>query len=148
MNQEEDKKARLLLIRLLARRSWFSHELFKQLTQKGFSRDVVERLIATAQASGYLNDQELATRYMQSLKQRGYGKLYIMQKLRTKAGPLFQFEWDEECPVEAILAILQRRYVKQLATNDVKLRNKVIAALVRKGFALDDIFSALRHKDV
>lgn len=140
MMHEEEKKAKKVLIRLLARKSWFSHELFQNLSRKGFNPDVIKKLIAEAKASGYIHDEELALRFIKSQQERGYGRRLIVQKLRLRAGNLTLPDTKETNPVESILKLLERRYAKQLAS---KKRNQVIASLVRKGFELNDIFEAL-----
>ena len=70
-------------------------------------------------------------------RQKGYGAKMIALKLREKAGPI-EVNLDES--EEALIALIQKRYLSKLSEK----REKVIQALLRRGFSYDLICRALR----
>jgi len=121
---------------LLAKRSYFSKELAKKLEDKGYPKKEIESLISELTKRGWLNDQELAKRFIQRQKEKGYGGKVIAWKLKEKGGEMGAFIEDSE---EDIKSFLQKRYRKDLPEK----KQKVIAALMRRGFSYDLINKTL-----
>ncbi|MBS0629798.1 MAG: regulatory protein RecX [Verrucomicrobia bacterium] len=122
---------------LLARKGYFSKQLRQKLTEKGYPEDEIEAVIAELTRRGWLNDQELANRYVEQQKQKGYGAKRIALQLREKAG---QVEVDLGESEEALRDLIQKRYLSKLAVS----RDKVIQALLRRGFSYDLIVRVLQ----
>lgn len=120
---------------LLAKRAYFSKELAAKLREKEFPEGEITSLIEELKQQGWLNDQELAERFVSRQREKGYGARVIAQKLRMKAG---------EIPIEIddgeILPLIEKKYLKKLPHD----RNKVIASLMRRGFSYDLIDKAIR----
>lgn len=122
---------------LLAKRSYFTKELKQKLSEKGYSQTEIENLIQELTKQGWLNDQDLALRYSEKLRARGYGARVIAQKIYQKAGELdLPLEEDSK---EAVLHLIHKKYRNNLP----KKRNKVIAALMRRGFSYELIKTLL-----
>ncbi len=123
---------------LLARKAYFSKQLRLKLAEKGYPKEEIEALIAEFIRRGWLNDQELANRYVEQQRQKGYGARRIALQLREKAG---QVEVALEESEEVLAALIQKKYLGKLQEN----RNKVIQALLRRGFSYDLICKALNE---
>lgn len=122
---------------LLARKGYFSKELRKKLLEKGYPEEEISALIQELTQRGWLNDQERASRFVEVQRQKGYGAKMIALKLREKAGPI-EVELDES--EDALIALIQKRYLSKLAEK----REKVIQALLRRGYSYDLICKALQ----
>lgn len=120
---------------LLARRDYFSKELEKKLFEKGFEKSEICSLIKDLKEQGWLNDRDLAKRVVSKLREKGYGARVISQKLRFRAGEIFVSIDDGD-----ISSLIFKKYLKRLPQD----KNKVIAALIRRGFSYDLIDKALR----
>jgi len=125
---------------LLARKSYFSKELSGKLREKGYLEKEISALIKELQKQGWLNDQELANRYVEQQKRKGYGSKVIAYKLREKAGEIAMLSEDSE---DTLKAFIERRYLKDLPEK----RTKVINALLRRGFSYELIDRVLRAWD-
>lgn len=123
---------------LLAKKAYFSKQLKLKLSEKGYPQNEIEELISDLTQRGWLNDQELAGRYIEQQKQRGYGSRMIAFKLKEKAGFL-------EIPIaeseEALMELIKRRYLKDLPEK----KAKVINSLLRRGYSYDLICNVLRE---
>lgn len=124
---------------LLARKGYFSKQLRQKLLGKGFPAAEIEALIKELTSRGWLNDKELAARYVEQLKARGYGARRIFLQLRERAGEI-DLEIEES---QAVLEdLIKKKYLSKLAEN----RDKVIQALLRRGFSYDLISRVIRHQ--
>lgn len=122
---------------LLARKAYFSKQLRQKLLEKGYPKGEIEDLIAEFIRRGWLNDQELASRYVEQQRQKGYGARRIALQLREKAGQVDVQLGESE---EVLVALIQKKYLGKLAEN----RGKVIQALLRRGFSYDLICKVLK----
>ena len=69
---------------LLARRPHFRKELELKLLKKGFSEDLVNKVLDDFQKRGYLDDSDHAFLYLEELKRKRYGKYEIIRRLIAK----------------------------------------------------------------
>ena len=113
---------------LLAKRAYFSKALSLKLQEKGYPQKEIESLLQELKSQGWLNDEELATRYVERQKSRGYGARLIALKLREKAG---EIDIPIEESEEALRTFIEKRYLKDLPEK----RDKVIRALMRRGYS-------------
>lgn len=123
---------------LLARKAYFSKQLRRKLSEKGYPKEEIEALIAEFIRRGWLNDQELANRYVEQQQQKGYGARRIALQLREKAGQVDVALGESE---EVLATLIQKKYLGKLQEN----RDKVIQALLRHGFSYDLICKALNE---
>lgn len=121
---------------LLARRSYFSKQLILKLREKEYPDEEINPLIEKLTERGWLNDQELAERYVQKKIEQGYGSSVIAFRLREKAGNV---QVDVEPSEEALFAFVKKRYKKDLPGK----KNKVIRALLLRGHSYDLINKVL-----
>lgn len=119
---------------LLARQAYFSKQLRKKLLEKEYPPGEIDTLIEELTKRGWLNDEELAVRFVQRQREKGYGARMIAQKLFEKAGPV---DVPIEDSKEAALALIEKKYKS-------KEEHKVVAALMRRGYSYDLIKSLLQ----
>ncbi len=134
-----------LAIRMLARREYSRAELAQRLTQKGVSRDDVERALDEIAALGYLSD----TRYASATVRRkagAYSKRAIAGSLRASGveGDVAAeaLASNEVADDDAMAALWLRRFGAPPANDREKARQ--VRFLQSRGFSLSAIFKLLR----
>lgn len=135
----------------LCRQSLCSAQLHKKLVRFRASRGAIEQVFSELTSLGYLDDQSWADAYVRFLAARHYGARAIAMKLRLKGldeesirSALSDIEGcDSED--ESVRHLLSTRYSSKLLTDRAQ-RDKVIAALVRKGHKLSTILRVI-HAD-
>jgi len=140
MDQEIQKKPKspiaVYAYALLAKKAYFSKQLKAKLVEKGYGEEEIASFMAQLTERGWLNDQELAERYVARQIEKGNGARVVAMKLREKAGNIDCVIEESE---EALAAFVRKRYLKDLPEK----KNKVIGALMRRGFSYDLIKKVL-----
>ncbi len=130
-------------LNLLSRRACFSSEIRRRLTDAGCSISIVDSVIEKCCIAGYLNDEERARRMMEIWSKKGYGPMRIRLELKKRAisAPL-SIENKESH------GLYLTRYIdKHLPSQPTREQKaKVIRALLRRGFSLDAVYSAMACK--
>lgn len=147
MDQEEAKK---LAYKRLAMRGFHSSEMRGLLEERGASKQVVNTVVEELLQLGYLNDIEWIKGAIRSYSLRKYGAKAIAYKLSTRGIPKSEFlpflaEIQEQQP-DQIRRLLQTTY-KNRNLSLYREKQKVIAALVRKGYDLNVILSVIKTGD-
>ncbi|MBQ6873670.1 MAG: regulatory protein RecX [Clostridia bacterium] len=132
-------------IELISRREHSRKEIVTKLTQRGFA-EVAEDVADELERLDYLDDERFAGMYAKELKQRkSMGKRRIAQELYLKgiSRDIIEIVTEEinESPVEEIIEIINRKYLRYLG--DEKGRTRTVNALVRLGYGYSDIKNAL-----
>lgn len=117
---------------LLAKRSYFKKELGRKLAEKGYPEEEINPLLEKLEERGWLNDDELAKRFIVRQKERGYGPKVIAMKLKQKMG---NCDCIIEESKEEAKRLIQKKYHRDLPEK----KDKVIRALLRRGFSYDTI---------
>lgn len=145
----EYRAAKAYALRQMARKGQTSMELVQTLAEKRIAEPISARVVDELKQGGYFDDGEWVGRYISQQTTRGQGPNSIRQKLRRKGisselvdEQLTQAE-QEQSGAQVIQHLLSTTF-KRRNLADHKERQKVIGTLMRRGFALDDIFSALR----
>jgi len=122
-----------IALRYLSLKSYSTYELKKKLLKKGFTSEEIDPVLDKYQRLGFLSDSDLADRRIEAFKKRGYGPHWIAGKLRTQGLKTAAYSLEEQ------KTIIQ----KLLKTPNFarKEKPKQIAALQRRGFDLEAIFS-------
>jgi regulatory protein len=121
---------------LLAKKAYFTKELERKLREKGYPSQEIFSLLQEFTERGWLNDKDLALRYIKRQEALGYGPRVIALKLREKAGPILIPLNETQ---EVARNVIERKYKRDLPHK----KNKVIAALLRRGFSYDLIKTLL-----
>lgn len=121
--------------------------LQRKLMQKGVKADAAEAAVAYVRRIGYIDDESYARRYAEQLfTSRRYGAIRVRQMLRQKGIDSELIEQViAECAPDAtapIVEILRTKY-EGADLQDYKQRQKVMAALARRGYTWEDIGAAM-----
>jgi regulatory protein len=142
---EDSKSIRLKIMDFLSRREHSSKEIFKKLSPRVESKELLEEEIEKLKADGLLSDERFAESYFQSRKNRGYGPLRIRNELKQRGvGDLIfyplsdQIEWSE----------LALEALKKKISGDMPTETKDILKLKKflnyRGFDFQDIDKAFQ----
>lgn len=132
----------------LSKQSYHSEQLSKMLRERLVQEKTIHRVLTELQEAGFLNDEAWLNAFINS-QQKRYGLPIILSKLRLKGisrqtiQQLSENCKDPDEEMRAIQHLLQTRY-RSKDLKDYKTRQKVFAALMRKGFTIDQIKLALQ----
>lgn len=146
----EQRLAKRYILLRLVRTSLHSSKVTELLAARGVAAANIEWVIAELTASGYLNDEGWVDAYVGQQQRRGQGPRAIGHKLRSKgvgreaAADAAALQRAPELQHQGITALLQGRY-RNYDLSDTKIRQKLIAALMRRGFDYSAITDALRN---
>ena len=124
---EQESKAKAEVFKLLSRRDYSEKEIREKLLKKGFSEEIVERVVEYLKEEGYINDIELGERLKELAIERGKSKLYLKKKLYQKGISNIEISYDEE--LKAAVNLLKKKYKKE------KDYRKVLKFLINRGFS-------------
>jgi len=137
--QYEFQRAKVYVYNRLAARSMHSRELEKMLKERLVSSECIGRLLDECRSMGYLNDREWVENAIRTEMSRKKGPKAILQKLRMKGIAVEEIEAilsemdSEEGQKERLRKLLETKY-RNRDLEDYREREKVIGALVRKGY--------------
>ena len=122
-------------------------ELRRKLKDAGYPEEIVNQTITYVDSYGYLDDVRYASLYIRDRKHRK-SKLVLKMELSRKGiskdilDPIFETEYQEEGREDPeIIAIKKAIAKKNVDTEQLtwEEKQKLIASLYRKGFAVDKI---------
>lgn len=133
---------------LLSRRDHSVKELREKLlrTVDGESAD---RAIEKFTEMGYLDDEKFASAYAKHLFETKNASVYVVKQELMKRGISLDIigkvidNYDDYDAVGSIIEIIRKKYLSKLSAENG--REKVITALMRKGFSYSDIKTALNR---
>lgn len=131
----------------LSQQSYHSEQLIYLLSKRLVQPQTIDRVIMEYQNMGLLDDESWLKNFIKS-QQKRYSLRLILSKLRSKGLSSKSLEhvaaeWanpDEE--LDAIQHLLRTRY-RSRDLSQYKNKQKVIQALLRKGYPLEQIYLAL-----
>ena len=138
-------------LRLLTRRDRSETELRDKLRQFGFCISAIDDAVTRCREYNYLDDLRYATERARSLMRSGRGVgPKILLDLRRRgidedtARQALETAGDEFRNTEILHDQLERRFPRfDYRTADERERRRVIGFFQRRGFSLEEIFSAL-----
>lgn len=142
----EYQRVKNYVIWRLSAQSYHSEQLAKLLRERLVQPKTSKRVLQEYQERGLLDDQAWLQSFMR-LQQKRYSLNFILSKLRSKGfsnETLQQFAEDWRNPEEEFQALqhLLSKYAHSKNLSDYKERQKVFAALARKGFSFTEIQNA------
>lgn len=144
---EEKKMATSYAVYLLSMRSLFIVELQERLKEKGFSIVAIDEAIHYCQKIGALSDRTRLISMIKKMQDRGKSCAYIRAYIHQfSLDPSMVEELIQEYatdPKQTIGALIHKRKDKAFSS-DIKVRQKEIQFLLRRGFRLEDILSVIR----
>jgi len=142
----EYQQAHHYALKLLSNKSFLTADLRRALKTKQISTETIDRVIGECSRHGYLNDHAWAQGVIRQHLARKDGPQKIARKLLAKGlsydevSQLLEDECDKQTQQQLIFRMLETRY-RNRNLKDFRERQKVIAALIRKGFSMEDILS-------
>lgn len=140
-------RAREKVLAILRSMDRTEQELRRKLMEAGYTQDIADRAIAYAASYGYVNDERYASSYIRS-RMKSKSKLTIRSGLLQKGvdreiiEKVFLEEYEaqegEDSEAEAILKAIAKK-TKTPESLSYEEKQKLIAALYRKGFDLNKI---------
>ena len=142
---EDSKSIRLKIMDFLSRREHSSKEIFKKLSPRVESKELLEEEIEKLKADGLLSDERFAESYFQSRKNRGYGPLRIRNELKQRGvGDQIFYPLSNEIEWSG----LALEVLKKKVSGDMPTETKEILKLKRflnyRGFDFQDIDKAFQ----
>lgn len=132
----------------LALRSYPSAQLKKLLKKNLVSQETIQKILQEVTRLGYVNDEEWIERFVKGQARRHIGPQMIVYKLMNKgishkqANDCVEKFANPSSALSSIRHLLQTKY-KNRPLSDYKEKQKVFAALARKGFDTESIHKAL-----
>ncbi len=149
LETSEYNRARDRALYLLGLRDYACKELTKKLLTEA-RPDIAERVVARLAEVGLLDDERYAQRLAQSLsRSKQYPKRRVAQELQRRGvdrdTAAFAAEEIECEDFEQALALIEKKYYNKMTDRDS--RQKVMAALTRRGFSYEAIRRAMAAYD-
>ena len=126
-------------------------QLREKLLQAEFSPELVEDAVAYVKSYGYIDDERYVRNYIEYRRDQK-SRRQLEQELQYRKGvpqELIRKVYEELEPADEkplIRRFLEKKGYLSGKTDD-KIRQKMIAALLRKGFRMGDILVVLREMD-
>lgn len=127
-------------------------ELRNKLLEAGYTEDIIDQTITYINSYGYLNDARYASNYIRFRKHQK-SKLQLQMELSRKGigkevlEPIFEMEYQEDGIEDPEITAIKKIIMKKnIDTKNItwEEKQKLVASLYRKGFALDKINSILQ----
>lgn len=145
------RKAKLKALNLLERMDRTEAQLREKLLDAEFEPEVVEQAIGYVKGFGYLDDERYVRNYIE-YRRNQKSRRQLEQELQFRKGvprELIQRVYEELEPDDEKRLIRKQLEKKHYRSSecDEKQRQKLIAALLRKGFHMSDILSVMRESE-
>lgn len=146
---KEEEKAKAYLNKLFEKRLYTRYEIEKKLCTKGYSKEVIDKMLSHFQEKGYVNDERFAKLYVDyEFRNKKEGRRKIEYKLKIKgidneiiSTALASITDEDE--KEAIRELIERR--KTLSTKEPK---KMLSFFLRNGFSYQNIKEVFQEKKI
>jgi regulatory protein len=139
--------------RILSYQDRTSHEMDVKLRGKGFSEEIVSKVIQFLHGTGVLNDLRFARQWARSRTEyRHFGPVRLRRELLEKGVPASDADAvleqlsEERDPVAAAEEALIRRFREAALLEDPAIRRRAFSFLQRKGFATETILKAFKRR--
>lgn len=148
----EHSQVKNYALRRLSMQAMLSAALAKALKERLVPERVIEGVIKELIELRFLNDEEWTASFVRSQAARKMGPRAIAQKLFHKGvkgkelEKALEHSWGMDEQKSLIRGLLQKKYAKR-NLEDYKERQKVVAALVRKGFEFSAILESIKEND-
>lgn len=132
-------------IKILSIREHSTAELTQKLTQRGYTEDVIQRVIMDCRQRDYVDDRRAADQLLASMKRRGFGIHRIRSEFLRRGLP---GDWVEFDPAEessmALRVALKKWKSLQRETEPSKRRLRLIRFLRSRGFSEGVLIEAMK----
>lgn len=147
--QAQQKEALHSAFGYLTIRDRSTTEIQEALRKKGYANSVAQAVLQELMAKGFVNDERFANHFAQVRLQQGYGKQRILQELRQKGiessiatQALENIDYKEIAFLNA--CTIAQKYAKRYEDLSYANKQKIIQALVRKGYSISMAIKAVQ----
>ncbi len=140
-------------LRILTGRDHSRYELVQKLKQRGFSPDIIEKVVLECQRLDYVDDNRTSRVYIRQLMRKGYGAKRIRVELERKGlserpdqGVISQMisDIDELEVAGRIIKKNIKRFEREIDPR--KRKNKIYRFLLARGFSAETIGNLLKSE--
>ncbi len=140
-------------LRILTGRDHSRYELVQKLKQRGFSPDIIEKVVLECQRLDYVDDNRTSRVYIRQLMRKGYGAKRIRVELKRKGlserpdqGVISQMisDIDELEVAGRIFKKNIKRFEREIDPR--KRKNKIYRFLLARGFSAETIGNLLKSE--
>lgn len=144
--QDQDRKARSVALRLLARREHSRHELSLKLRQRQIEAAIIETVLDDYEHEGWLDDHRFADVYARQRMDAGYGPLKILAELQQRG-----IQHRPECLAcasdndwsQRAIRVREKRFGLGSVEDDVTEKLRQVRFLNRRGYSAVHVEQAL-----
>ncbi|MBE7042789.1 MAG: regulatory protein RecX [Ruminococcaceae bacterium] len=144
--EAEYSDAKQYAFRLLARKSYSIAMLKRKLSEREYSPDSAEKVIALLCELGYLNDEDYAKRFIHdAVSLRKKGKRLVLQELVLKGIPreLGERLWEEqEIPEDLLTQLIEKKLTDP---SDPKCVKRTFDYCIRRGYGYGEVSEAMKE---
>ena len=151
-SHREKQDARVMSMDLISRRMWGSRELNNRLIDRGVQPEIAAQVIATLLEDEWLDDTAYASALIQEwTRKEPAGEHLLREKLFAKyitreiTDDAISSYISTTPPIDGAMACVKSRIKKTRLPLDDKSRNKLINALLRRGFSAEVVHDALNQ---
>lgn len=151
LNPDDDEAALAAALRILGGASQSADALQRKLRQRGFANRAARAAVERCRELGYVDDAALARSLVGRHMRSGHGRARVVADLRRRGVSSDAAEEalgavDEEDEAGAAASVAQKLYDREAARGavDDRARQRIAAALQRRGYSSSAILSALR----
>jgi regulatory protein len=132
---DADAKARGRALRFLEHQDRTCREVEQRLVRYGYTEDVVSGVVQWLRELDYLDDARFAQNLAAQKRREGWGPVRIRQTLLRKgvSAGLTAAAIEEPPDLDALVALVRRRFAVAAAAEPAAARRKAGAFLARKG---------------
>ena len=137
---------RAVLLRLLSKRDYSTHELTTKLQKRGFLLGDIDAALKSLQDVGYLDDKQFTKHYVKTRYERGFGPKRIEFELKLRGIDASIIAEQLEIPDNDWLISMQTLLAKKMrghSLQDLKQKAKVVHFFVNRGFTNGQIIQLL-----
>jgi regulatory protein len=148
----DDEEASLqVALRILGGASQSANALQRRLLQRGFSNRAASAAVERCRRLGYIDDSSLAQSLVGRRVRAGHGRARVVAELRRRgvsadAASAALGAVDDAEEVASAAAVAQKLYDREARRGEVdeRARQRIAAALQRRGYSTGVILNALR----
>ncbi len=145
-----EKQSREQLLKYLADSEHSSYQCREYLSRKHVHNSIIKRIVSDYLQRKYIDDSRFVRILITSLIERGKSKMHIVSKLREHKLPSELWEpvlselYNPADSMEHLKEMVLKLRLQHSGLPENKVKEKVFASLMRKGFELDYIHTAWR----
>ena len=143
MDEHALEKAKQASFRLLSYRARSAKELSERLKRKGFSEQVINKVVSRLKEIDYINDLKFAYLFVEDrIKHNPKGRILLKIELKRKGleeevvDKVLQEKLPPEKEEELAFNLAQKKWRRRKDVEENKRKQQIYALLTRRGFSI------------